>query len=391
MSLKTPNVPRKETICNECNGEKHVKSDGNLILTPCSACKGRGYQYGSRELPGYDEHIYMYIDQNVISDKREGRYRIPDLGMFDMSQRGKQRETDFVVYVYSNETLFEIANSDYPDEYITVLKNLRAQKQLESIDTQIPVLFDKQVTITGKLQSILNYYDPSQIYKEFSDLIDKKRQHLQDVISYAKMVLHVAAFLNVKNTSFDFENLEKKEKLDELARIVDNIRGYLGTSHSEAGRLSVQENPLLEIWRRIVSPKIISPDITPDMFFGFDEYQGLCGDFARPHIVLNIIGYYPDSNKKISSNISGFLSDVRHVNMASRTDVFLTYDRNLAYRAAALYKWKDAQTGYHLMTVFKKFGKKDIVEYTKSGDETYDQASDRWSLFYTNGQLASAQ
>ena len=390
MTFKTPNIPRKRIKCNECNGNQYIESESQLIITPCEACEGKGYQYGSRELSGHDGYIYMYIDQNVISDKRDGRYRIPDLGMFDMSQRGRHRESDFVVYVYSNETLFEIANSKYPEEYLSVLKTLKAHKLLESIDSQIPALFDKRVTITGKLQPILLYFDPKEIYWGFFNHLDKKRRYLQDVITYAKMVLHVESFLKIKKAFFDFVNLEKEEKLKELSCIVNSIRDILGTSHSGASKLSAQENPIEEIWKSIVSQKVISPDITVDMFFGFGDDQGLCGDIINPHLVLNIIGYYPDANKKITSNISGFMSDVRHVNMASRTDVFLTYDRNLAHRASALYKWKDAETGYHLMTVFKRFGKNDVMNYISSEEEIYDQASDRWRLFYTNGRLSSA-
>jgi len=390
MTFRTPNVPQKETTCKGCSGEKYVKSERQSIATPCKACKGSGVQDEARELPGNDGHIYMYVDQNVISDNREGRYEIPDMGIFDLSKQGSQRGNNFVVYVYSNETLIEIENSEYPDEYLTVLKTLQAQKMFESIDAHIRFLLNKRVVITGKVQSIFNYYDPESIYNEFSNLTNKKRRYINDVVTYAKTVLHVAGLLNINTIKFDFINLETKGKLEELSTIVNRIRRHLGTSHSEASRQAVRENPISEIWKKFISPKVVSPDITTDLFFGFDEVQGLYGNFITPHIVLNIIGYYPDKNRKIVSNISGFMSDVRHVNMASRTDVFLTYDRNLAHRASALYKWKDTKTGYHLMTVFKKFGKKDIIDYTESEDETYDQASDRWKLFYTNGKLSSA-
>ena len=148
--------------------------------------------------------------------------------------------------------------------------------------------------------------------------------------------------------------------------------------------------PISYIWQNFVRPKIKCSSTTENIFFSFGKPDNISSSLVNPHIVLNIIGYYPDDNKNLISNSQGFMSDVRHVSMALRTDVFLTYDNNLAHRAAALYKWENNRTGLDMMTVFKRFGKRDVLDYAASEGETADQASDRSKCLYTGGSIIYA-
>jgi len=386
MKIYIPDVPKVKIKCPECDGTgEQDKRPDELILLPCDFCGGSGYSQKIRNLSSTDDNILFYVDLNIISEMRDGRYQIPNHRIFDLSQQRKHRSDGYVIYVYSNEMLAEISRTEYPEEYLSQLRQLKALKLLEYLDIQNPSLVGKPAIHTGKLQPLFKYVDPADYYDFYVNKIDMNEEYLHDFISFSNMVLHVASLLDMKPVEFEMVGIERKEKLQELMNIVDEIRVVLGTKNPGVFKASFIPNPVEHVWNNFVKPKLKNISITENVFFSFLKAGSVSSDLVNSHIVLNIIGYYPDKNKKISENLSAFMSDVRHVNMALRTDVFLTYDQNLAHRAAALYKWESLKTGVNMMTVFKRFGKKDVLDYVAVEGETADQASDRSICLYTGG------
>jgi len=377
-----------QSKCPACagSGEKPSDPDGIIVL-PCSVCNGSGNVREAPDEGSNDDQVLFYIDQNIISEMRAGSYKIPSHRLFDLSQQRKHADRGVIRYVYSNETLAEISRTGRPTEYLEQLEALQAQKLLEYIDIQNPAVRWKSASNTGKLQPLFEYIDPAVFYAFYEKRIDNDEEATSDAILFANMVTHVASLLGITPARYDLFDFKNAEVCEELVRIIEKIR--IAISASEFQNISSLElsNPMEYIWENFIRPKLRFEKITENIFFSFQRADSVTSNIVNSHIVLNILGYYSDDNKKLISNIQGFMSDARHVNMALRTDVFITYDRKLAYRAAALYKWENCKTGFNLMTVFKRFGRNDVVGYIASEGETADQASDRSKCLYTSGKL----
>lgn len=376
--------------CPDCEGGGvQPTADGPIIL-PCGTCGGSGKIEEVSSLGAADDGVIFYIDQNIISEMRECAYRIPKHRMFDLSQQRRHSEKGVIRYAYSDETLAEIARTGRASEYLQQLEVLKAQKLLEYYDLQNPRVRGKIARNTGKLQPLVEYVEPALFYDFYVERLNAEEGLIDDSMLLANMVLHVASLLTIDPVCFDITDADKPEKREELVEIIKRIRATINAAQINQVPLQKPGNPIDYIWKNFISPKTKSPKTTENIFFSFSRPDGVSSNLVNAHIILNIIGYCPDENKKLISNIQGFMSDVRHVNMAQRTDVFLTYDNNLAHRAAALYKWENEKTGFEMMTVFKRFGKKDVLDYAAAEGETADQASDRSKCLYTGGVILYA-
>lgn len=374
--------------CPDCDGGVQPALTGGQILRTCSTCGGSGKLQEGSNIGSAVDGVIFYLDQNIISEMREGTYQIPKHRIFDLSQQLKHSARGVIRYAYSDETLSEIARTGRAAEYLQQLEALEARKLLEFHDLQNPQVLGKTTKITGKLQPLIEYVEPALFYDFYIERLNAEEELTRDSMLFANMVLHVASLLDIDHICFDITKVEEPEKRAELFEIVRQIRAAINAPQINQVPFKKPDNPIRYIWEKLIKPNIKSSRTTENIFFSFHKPDSVSSNLVNAHIVLNIIGYFPDDNKKLISNIQGFMSDVRHVNMAQRTDVFLTYDNNLAHRAAALYKWENAKSGFNMMTVFKRFGKRDVLNYVASEGETADQASDRSICLYTDGVIS---
>ena len=110
---------------------------------------------------------------------------------------------------------------------------------------------------------------------------------------------------------------------------------------------SNEDNPIDAIWDHM-KDKVGSA--TKDQFFGFETIPGVeieqsrLGSVAGCHLVLNMVGFYPDKGLPKREKIKNIMSDGQHLGHASLCGAFLTSDSRLYKKAEAIFKYRDFTT-----------------------------------------------
>ncbi len=332
--------------CPTCNGEKYLAN--NHIFLPCSKCSGTGK---IKIKSGFEGQIYFYIDQNIISELRYNDNIVPEID-------------GIIKYIYSNQTLLEIvrARPQRHKEYLDVIRKIKAQKIVDRIDIYNENLQNYKASINGKIHLVYDYQDPKLFYESVREEQNYNSHKVETSwwLYYINSIRHVSRLLGIKENTDAIANPTIPDFVLSASIMVEKIRNVLGTKGGFANKYQNDDNPMHAMWEKIIRDKIpsnIRPTITEDTFYGFAQPSNDAQHYLLPHIILNIIGYNADSQAKIKENISNFIIDIKHIDMAARTDVFLSYDKKLSNRAAALYKWKA-----DIMTVFLK-KKSDQLNY----------------------------
>lgn len=376
--------------CSQCDGSGKCRNPKGVIIIDCSVCEGSGEQSEINQEAVGPGQVSFYIDQNIISEMRDGEFEIPKHRVFDLvEQRRSFNSNDFLVLAYSSETIYEIIRSGSCESFMEVLSHKRARKLLEFSDLNNENALGIKCETNGKLNSVFHYVDPSIHFEFYKTIYNRSECRARDVIVFAGVVIKIAGFLGLDCACWNRLNLEESIDLNEILHVVREIREKVNSIRGPLSGFSKSSNPILDIWLEVLKKIVVNPEITDNIFFGLSDSGAMSADLIVPHITLNVLGYFNDKNQRIADKFEGFMSDIRHVNYAQRTDVFFSHDKNLTIRAAALYKWENNKTSRNMMTVFRRLGKRDLQAHCEESGETIDQASDRSMCIYTDGCLMS--
>jgi hypothetical protein len=296
--------------------------------------------------------IYIYLDQNIISDVRDGKSRL--------------KSSDVAVWVYSNETLAEINRSDHPNQYLQLLDALKAVK--------IELILDSNFKITGQA-SFLEHVSARDAYTAY---VNSSSEVPYDYSSDIELIARIFGADN-KNSVLSYPDIFESNiraliephglYSPEIKLVVENIRDTLsefvagslqeignievtrqalGTHRARADNLKHKDNPIESLWE-IIKPAF--PEMTADQCFGFnpvdnqgyEEWPMFLGIIAC-HTMLNTLGFRPDDGLSKPEGIPNILSDGIHIAYGAYCHGLMSRDQKLLAKARSIYRYKNIAT-----------------------------------------------
>lgn len=290
----------------------------------------------------------VYIDQNIISLHLKGKLAL--------------KKIPNVEWIYSNQHFDEIARSNEPQKYLSVLKNIEA--------TYIELILDESFRMTGEAR-LKDNVCPHELYKNHNEanndvdcndelfnpflawvngggdaeqLLELPDKILEQIISLTKPL---------PQDSYDFvQNIaENNDKFNQIVsemvengNNIENTRAAFTKSKSRVADIN-GENILIKIWNSLKPCPTVRGE-SPEQFFGFDPidkqgfvefppYLGIVGCCA----VLDILGYKSESKCRKIEKIPNIMSDAGHIGLGAFCDAILSDDKKLVSRAKAIYEF----------------------------------------------------
>ena len=131
---------------------------------------------------------------------------------------------------------------------------------------------------------------------------------------------------------------------DFLPEPLPTTRAALGLKSGASGAVNASKiNPIELLWDKI-NPN--DGEHTIESFFGNKLSEDLENGISRVqsaalcHMMLNMIGYYPDGGLSDREKQAAIMADGNHIAYGSYCDVFLTSDLRMYNKAKAIYEYK---------------------------------------------------
>ena len=256
------------------------------------------------------------------------------------------------VWAYSSTHLDEIYRNGNRDA-LSGMKMLEAREVKDNLDSKFKSVGN--ITLNG-------YIDPTERYNQHleaingfdgaDDLIEKATESLPELIDRLTEPLNgnqkSLLQCHVKEASKEMKDFFH-EHFSEV-RPIEKTRNSMGLKSHLRKKIERTGNPIEEIW------KIIEPNmdgVPLGQFFGFDPHPATIqsglphtqdSSLGSAHIILNMLGFSPDSGLNKRDKIRNIMADGRHVGMASYCNHLLSADMRFINKARAIYSHAKIKT-----------------------------------------------
>ena len=149
-----------------------------------------------------------------------------------------------------------------------------------------------------------------------------------------------------------------KDSLDKFEPTpLQETRTSVGLKSGASGIVNVNTvNPIERIWKHI-DPG--NGELTKEQLFGRDRNDNLDEEYERGvtvsvcHLMLNMLGYYPDEGLPNRDKLPTILADGNHIGFGSLCGIFTTADKRAYNKAKAIYEYKGYATQPFKLTYIK--------------------------------------
>lgn len=273
---------------------------------------------------------------------------------------------DEILWVYSYVHLNEIVRNGNKD----ALEGIKLLKAVEIAD-----VLNHSFESVGNVV-LRNYVDPYERYEEHLEAISGLGDHEDLMIEYLLRFFGADNFTELsltlkklrKEVNRLTSNLEGETRVDLLNRAekvskemkesidthlkerrpIDKTRSEMGLTSEIRKKTENSESPIDELWK-ILEPSVRG--LTKNQFFGFEPVPGVegvqhtqHGAITGSHVVLNMLGFSPDTGLAKRKKIKNIISDGQHVGMASYCNGLISADKRLCNKANAVYKYLGSYT-----------------------------------------------
>jgi len=216
----------------------------------------------------------------------------------------------------------------------------------------------------------LDYRDPSELYKNYQSHIAASEQFIAPFFEMFLAILGADNEELLKNIpadilsmadeidglpEVDYDSLRKKaqDAASDMKSALDTFtpeplkdtRRAIGFNSGASGFVNSDvQNPIIKIWEKIC-PDDQGHSI--EDFFG-DSGEGChsvgynrINDVAKCHMMLNMLGYYPDDGLPNREKLPRILADGNHIAFGSLCDCFITADKRAYNKAKAIFEFKE--------------------------------------------------
>ncbi|KEY58406.1 hypothetical protein [Serratia sp. DD3] len=325
-------------------------------------------------LPDYQGKLIAYLDHNIL-----------DIFVKNgLDKFGEYLARDFQV-VYSDETLKEIKRSvGYEKQFLDVLNELKA--------FHLKILLDETYQSTGKatitnidchkafheyntndpIFDIVNdsmMIDIKKIFggakeKTFYDIKNEKIAAFEELLKVPEITFHefpaLASLFEIQANDMKekFENASS-ELLKHFSKNIQNPIGWSGIKdfreHLGIGPIQLNNieppNVIQQIWN------ICRESLPHGVHMSLEDFFGIARNPIHPssnyfnyqkvasiYIILNMLGYYPDSHIHKDRRFNSAISDQSHASMATFSDMLFSRDQYFIKKVEACYEFLGINT-----------------------------------------------
>lgn len=286
-----------------------------------------------------DSNIYRYVATGELEIITIGsiRFAYSNVHFEEIIRTGntemlKGMEELKAVPVVSNENgEYDVDDIGVCLEYVNPFENFEYYKE-----HRIPAE-DAESSINEMLLRLLGADNFEELQNVPQSLLDMAKEVMEYGGSEAEAIAN-----KISNTVRDLDDFIEQDL--SKRRPLTDTRKELGYPKGATSLHDNDQNPINAIWARLKS-KI--PGVTKDQFFGFAPIPGIdsersrLGDIASCHIILNMVGFHPDSGPPKREKIRNIISDGQHLGFGSICGGFLTSDRRLYRKAQAIFEYKE--------------------------------------------------
>lgn len=335
-------------------------------------------------LPTYKGKSTVYLDQNIL-----------DMFVkYGLSEFGEMLASEYQV-IYSDETLKEIKRSvGFESNFLDILNKLNAFHLKVCLDKDFKVTGDATITDRNSYQAFQEYNSIDPIYSQINDanllnlrkiyggIGDLSFEDIKNGQLAAYDQLHTSLEKNIEDLKPIFpqfaEQLENQAKdlrkqlelsVESAAKAAsENVNNPLGWSgikeyrdYLNIGPIQLNNieppNVLVKIWdicrerspERMVSTieKFYATESNPidpnEEYFNFQKVASI-------YNMLNMLGYYPDSQVHRDRRFIAAMNDQGHASLATFADILISSDKNFLMKTQAAYEFLGINTRILLIT-----------------------------------------